>query len=217
MDASFVAPRRPGERCSWAQVGVGHHPLHLAFVHGAGELAVVEDVGEVEDGARGRRHRDAVPARDVGRREGADDVETDAGAGLDASRGGDIHIPAAARQAPQRRRRDVAQRRVGTDRGYGGDEAGVLGQVAVPDGVDAPVDGVEAADADSIPPLCRRYPERGELPSGDDPVLPRGERSEPRIQGCLTLCAIIGPKVKLPPRVALQTAPNSRGLRRKWS
>ena len=147
--ASGAAPARGAAQLG-AQLGVGHHPLYLALVDGAGELAVVEDVGEVEDGACWRRHGDAVPARDVGRRQGADDVEADALAGLDASRRCDIHIPAAPRHAPQRRCRDVTQRRIGADRGNGGDEEGLLREVAVPDRVDAAVDGVEAADADAV-------------------------------------------------------------------
>jgi hypothetical protein len=76
-------------------------------------------------------------------------VQADSRAALDASRDGDVDVVAGVpfHQTPQRRRRGVAQRRVGADRGNGGDEEGVLGEIAVPDGVDAPVDGVEAAHA----------------------------------------------------------------------
>src|SRR5215213_10022473 len=42
-----AAPARGAAQLG-AQLGVGHHPLYLALVDGARELAVVEDVGEVE-------------------------------------------------------------------------------------------------------------------------------------------------------------------------
>jgi hypothetical protein len=48
-------------------------------------------------------------------------------------------------------------------------------------------------------------------------VLPLSEPGEPRIERRLTFTVIIRVKVKHAPRVALETAGNSRGLRRKWS
>jgi len=82
---------------------------------------------------------------------------------------------------------EVAQRRVLPDRENGGDEEAGIGEVAVPDGVDAAVQRVEAAGAAAPPDSLARDPEPAELCVRHDAVLPRSERSDSRIEGVFDL------------------------------
>jgi hypothetical protein len=164
-----------------------HEPLHLGLVHRPPQPAVVEDAGEVDDRAHRGRHRDAAMAGDVGRRQRADDVQADAAARTDTPRRRHVDRAASApHRPPQRRRRDMAERRVGPDRGNGGDEDAVPGEIGVPDRVHAAVDGVEAADADAVLDRVRRDPDRPELARRHDSVLAGGEPRKPEVRGRLT-------------------------------
>ena len=108
---------------------------------------MVEGGGEVEEGARGGRGRDAVVAGAV--------VEVEAPRSMHAQAG--VHVSPGAEhrdlgvallpwhEAPQGRRRVVAERRGGTAGLDGGEEAPFQRQLAVTDRVDAAVDRVQAA------------------------------------------------------------------------
>src|SRR5215212_2607035 len=103
--------------------------------------------------------------------------------------------------APQRRRRSMTQRRAGTNRQNGGDEAGVVRQMAVPDRVDAAVDRMKAALADPVGDVPPREPEAPKLGGGGDPVLPPGHLGQRPVTGCSTFLRIIERKVEHPLRV----------------
>ena len=114
---------------------------------------------------------------------------------------------------------EVAQRRVFPDRENGGDEEAGIGEVAVPDGVDAAVQRVEAAGAEPRLDPSRAGPERAELAPRDDAVLPRSNGSNAG-SGCSTLGGIITPKVEHPagaPPLFAQFVPQRGPTYRKYT
>jgi hypothetical protein len=80
-------------------------------------------------------------------------------------------------------RGEVAQRRVIANRENCGDEEGGIGEVAVPDGVHAAVEGVEAAGAMSPLDFVWRQSTGAELPVRYDAVLPQSNGSDESIEG----------------------------------
>ena len=114
--------------------------LDLGLVHGAGVLARGEDVAEVEERPRRRGDRDPVAGGGV---EVPDGVEPDPRPWPDVAGRADVDpgsvVAVEGPQAVMLGGAEVAQRRVPPDRENGGDEEAGIGEVAVPDGVDAAV------------------------------------------------------------------------------
>jgi hypothetical protein len=166
---------------------VSDDSLHLGLVDGAFEGAVGEDVGEVEEGSGRGGDAGAASAGHVGCGQRADAVDFQSPSLLQAPAYGHVdqrrpRFP----QAPQRRRRGVAERRVSTDGENGGDEGALVGQVAVPDRVDAPVEGVQSAGADPVADVGLRDSKRTKLCGGDDSMLPFYELRQSSIGECST-------------------------------
>jgi hypothetical protein len=69
----------------------------------------------------------------------------------------------------------------------------------VPHGVDAAVDGVEAAGAETAFDGAVAQAEGAELRERDDAMLPPSEFSDPDIWGCSTLTTHMVAKVEHPP------------------
>jgi hypothetical protein len=158
--------------------------LDFGLVYGPRVLSRGEDVAQVEERPRRRGDRDPVADGGV---EVPDRVEPDPRPGLDVAGRADVDPGSVgAVEAPQAvvlGGAEVAQRRVSPDRENGGHEEAGIGEVAVPDGVDAAVQWVEAAGAAARLDRTPAKPERTELRAGDDAVLPRSERSDAGIEG----------------------------------
>ena len=184
ISASLAAPRlrpwRASVSASWRDVArCSDWARRVARAEGA----VVEGGGEVEEGAGGRRDRHAVVAGRV--------VEVEAGGAVDAQTGvrvrrgaehPDLGVALLPRhEAPQRRRREVAEHRVGTAGLDGGEEAALQRQLGVADRVDAAVDRVQAAVAHAGQHGLWRQAAREQLIEGEDAPLARGDSRDVHI------------------------------------
>jgi hypothetical protein len=158
--------------------------LDLGLVHRPRERAARKHIGEVEKGAGRGGDRDALVASDVAGRQRSYRVDPDASPWLHSPRDRDVDASSPSPpNAPHRRRGSMTQRRAGTDRQNGGDEAGVVRQMAVPDRVDATVDRMEAALAHPVGDVPPREPEGPKLGGGGDPVLPPATSASARSRG----------------------------------
>ncbi|HZB76295.1 MAG TPA: hypothetical protein VE526_08745 [Solirubrobacteraceae bacterium] len=145
--------------------------------------------GKVEDGARGRRDRQAVEVRDVRGGQGTAAVKTDARASH-ASAAAHADIDACRRgpaDLPRRCGRRVAQDGAVAARENRGPPAAGDADGAMTDGVDAAMEDVEAAVGDADVDLGFGEAEREQLPACDDAALLRGEDGEQPTRYELTL------------------------------
>src|SRR3954469_807844 len=112
------------------------------------ELAALTAAGEVDEGCRRGRDRDAAVARDL---EGVAPVQHDAAAAAAAAGRRYVDRPWARWQhAPERGPAGVAQRRALSTAQNGGHEGAELGQLRSPHGVDAPIDAVQPPPLDAM-------------------------------------------------------------------
>src|SRR5690349_7031265 len=108
-------------------------------------------------------------------------MELEAFAGVEIAGNGHVDRPALRQDLPERSRGPVADHRVGPrcqDRRH---PATALSEPLVPDGVDAPVDLVQAARLDAPLDRLTTEAERVELRMGNDSVLTRSKRGDERI------------------------------------
>jgi hypothetical protein len=154
----------------------GEQAAQPRLVGGPRQLAVVEEVGEVQESSYRGGDRDAVVRRDVGAREGARPVQPDPRV-ASARRRGDVDgraVPPV--DVPQRGGRQVARdglRPAGEHRGH---HAGEGGWRAVANGVDAAVQAVQAADPEPVgDPLRIEEAVPQQLIARDHSVLAAGE------------------------------------------
>ena len=207
------AARRAGEHS--VDVLHRHESQHPRLVDRAGQVAVVEHVGEVEEGAGRTRHRDAVAEDHVGPHQRARAMDPHAGHPATARRRDLGPRGPPARHAPQGGGRAVAQHGAGTAGQHGGHRARDGSVRHVADGVDAAVAAVEASD---LHPVGDGLPAEPDLPQGHprDVPVPR-DPSDPRVRrrGCVPLVPIIRTGGTHPPEDGV--AARSRGALRALS
>src|SRR4051794_9516634 len=163
--------------CDGTKGGIVGHLADLRLVEQVLEPAWGDGGGHVQDRSRRRRDPDGVVGRRL--RRDARAVDADAGAAASGAPGGDVdEVRLAALQAPQRRRRGVAERGAGPAREHGRHPPPAAPEHGVADGVDAVVDAVQPAGPDSVRDRLLRQPELGELARRDDAVLPARERRD---------------------------------------
>ncbi len=139
---------RPAERARRSRSsGSVELVAQACFVDGAGEGGGVQDLGEVQERARGRGDRDAEVDGDVPRREGPGAVDADRPCAGDSSAAvtsmtGPHRIP----HRPQRAARAVAQEGVGPTRQHGRHRPRMRRRRHVPHRVDAAVSQVQPPD-----------------------------------------------------------------------
>ena len=182
---SLAAPLWPGMRHrDRAEGGVVGELVDLDLVEKPLEVTARQDRGEVEDGAGGRGHGDAVARGDLVRRQGARAMDPETRPLPAAPRHRYVRPTRRVRaDAPQRTRRPVAEHRARTAREHGGHPAAVPAQDRVTDRVDPTVDAVEAPGCDAVGDRLPSESDGPQLTRRDDAVLPGGERRDPPVHG----------------------------------
>lgn len=168
---------RPGSAVTWVAIEEGGHgevvvqPMEFDVADGDLDGVDVGGRGEVEDGARDGRHRDAVDGGALVVRE-LGEMAADGAAGPSSARRGDVDEFSAAADAPESGGRVVAQRCARAAAENGGYPATALGQGGVADRVDAGVEADQAPKADAADDLVPPETERQQLAPRHHPVLP---------------------------------------------
>jgi hypothetical protein len=167
--------------CDGNEGGQVEEPQVVRLVHGALQRLFGENVGEIEQGSRDGRDRDAVLRGDVLGAQPAGAVDADAVATGATVLRGHGHVDdggRAASNAPKRRGAGVREDRARPARQDGCEPVAVSPQLSVTDRVDAAVKAKKATRSHALVNPMRRQAACGELLTRQDAVLPVPQRSQ---------------------------------------